>query len=360
MQSELRTAGQHLILGLSGTKLNDLDKQILDQLQPRGVLLLKRNFRQDLAYESWLEDWARLLGDIRSRLPHDDLIISIDHEGGRVHRLPAPLTKFPSPAYFGDFAEQVGFAMALELVSIGVNVSWSPCADINSNPGNPVIGKRAFGDTAAYVAKNACAFASGLARGGIVGCAKHFPGHGDTDVDSHFALPSVSRSLEEIDALELLPFKSLIENGIGCVMTAHILFSQIDKNNPATLSRAILDGVLRQRLGFQGVIVSDDLDMLAVQPLTERPGAFNQALESGLDLFILARHPDCDNTRPLLVGARLAQAIEENPDYHSASQARIRSFISERLLAPTVSAIDADTLAAHAQLVRSIEAGQKE
>ena len=356
MQAELYIAGQHLILGLAGTSLSDLDKRLLDEIQPRGILLLKRNFFQDVAYEVWLERWADLLAQIRSRLSHDDLIVSIDHEGGRVHRVPAPLTKFPAPAYFGDQAEQVAFAMAIELVSIGVNVSWAPCADINSNPHNPVIGKRAFGNTAEYVANSACNFAAGLARGGIIGCAKHFPGHGDTDVDSHFALPSVARSLQEIEAAELIPFRSLIESGIGCIMTAHILFPQIDANFPATLSNKILGGLLRERLGFQGVVVSDDLDMLAVQPLTERPAAFNAAMQSGLDLFILARHPNCDDTRPLLVSQRLMQAIAENPDYHSASQARIRSYISDRLLSPTVCALDAETLAAHAQLAQNIEA----
>ena len=358
MQAELSIAGQHLILGLSGTSLNDLDKQLLEEIQPRGVLLLKRNFAHEIPYQDWLERWAALLADIRSRLSHQDVIVSIDHEGGRVHRVPSPLTKFPSPACFADQAKEVGLAMARELVSIGVNVSWAPSADVNSNPKNPVIGERSFGNTAAYVANSACAFAAGLALGGIIGCAKHFPGHGDTDVDSHFALPSVRRSLEQIEALELLPFRALIEEGIGCVMTAHILFPQIDSENPATLSNKILDGILRQKLNFQGVIVSDDLDMLAVRPLTERAGAFVGALDAGLDLFILARHPNCDDTRPLVVAQRLAQAIANNPDYHPNSDGRIRSYISDRLLAPTVSALDPQTLSAHSELAKKLRSAQ--
>lgn len=354
MQTELHTAGQHIILGLADTKLSDLDKKLIEAIQPRGVLLLKRNFLQDVEYAKWSEIWAQMLSDIRARISHSDLIVSIDHEGGRVHRLPEPITKFPAPRYFREHSYDVGVAMAKELTSLGINVSWSPCADVNSNPKNPVIGERAFGNTPDYVARHACQFAAGLEFGGLIGCAKHFPGHGDTDVDSHFALPTVNRNLADIIKTELVPFQALIHQGISCVMTAHILFPQIDPSNPATLSQKILGEILRQQLGFQGVIVSDDMDMLAVRPLVEKSQALGGALAAGLDLFILARHPTCDDTRPLQVAKNLADAINSNPEYNQKSLERIKNYISQRILSPTVMQLDQSTLDKHKQLAQSL------
>lgn len=317
--SDLSSVGHHFVVGLAGTTLTDLDKKILEDLRPVGVLFLKRNFIHEASYQEWLSKFATLLDQIKAYTGRDKMFFSIDHEGGRVHRTPAPLTHFPYAAYYQDKCFEVAKAMAIELKSIGINLSWSPCVDINSNPNNPVIGERSFGNTAEIVSQKTALFFRGLVENGMLACIKHFPGHGDTVKDSHFDLPSVDLSLEQLINRELKPFSDLINQGCPMVMTSHIIFPQIDPNNPATLSKIILKDILRKKLGFQGVIVTDDLDMHAISKNFSEQIVVQNALLAGCELFIVARHPDGTSDKLLVMANYLKNEISSNVEAKKAS-----------------------------------------
>ena len=280
-----------MIVGLHGTTLTTTEKEILKRLQPAGLLLFTRNFDHTKKYEYWVNKLNDLYDEFRSLTGRKHLLISIDHEGGHVVRVPGPLTKFPYASQYFDKAYEVGQAMAAELLSIGINVSWAPTADIHSNPLNPVIGPRAFGTDAQSASKASVEFLQGLQSKGVAGCAKHFPGHGDTSVDSHYALPVQLATLDDIRKRELEPFKALIKANVPLAMTAHIMFPNIDDKEPATLSHKILTELLRVELKFEGVIVSDDLEMKAVSEKFIKESALPKAFEAGNDMIIMARSP---------------------------------------------------------------------
>jgi len=222
-----------------------------------------------------------------------DAIVAIDEEGGDVTRLyydrGAP---YPGNALLGRIGElalteRTARAVGWQLREVGVNVAFAPDADINSNPDNPVIGVRSFGTDPVAVADHTAAWAGALQATGVAACAKHFPGHGDTAQDSHLALPVVDRSLDELAARELVPFRAAIEAGTELIMTSHILLPQLDRAHPATMSAPVLQGVLRDQLGFEGVIVSDALDMRGASGELGIPTAAVRALAAGVDLLCI-------------------------------------------------------------------------
>ena len=344
--------GNHFIVGLSGTVLSDLDKRILGTLRPAGVLLLKRNFNHGVAYPAWLGELRRLLDDVRAYAEREEIIVSIDHEGGAVMRTPPPLTRFPEPMAYARKAGEVGAAMALELRSIGVNVSWAPLADIHSNPLNPVIGRRALGTTSDEVAQRSLLFARALEANGVLGCAKHFPGHGDTDTDSHRELPRLELTEAELRDRELRPFRALIESGIPFVMTGHILFPKIDPLWPATLSPRIL-AMLRNELGFGNIIISDDIGMGAVADSFATAETLGHAFSAGCDMFIVARAPDTRSERPLALARDLFACLRRHTvteaGLHAAYE-RIRGVCADRISPSTTTPLDAATLQRHEEL----------
>ena len=351
--SQLERFGHHLILGISGTTLSDDDKRALRELKPIGVIFFAKNFRQGTHYQVWLESFKKLIDQVREYAERDLMFLTVDHEGGSVIRTPMPITRFPHPFLLGTLTIEVAKATALELKSLGINVSWSPVADIFSNPENPVIGPRAFGTTAQTAAQNACDYYLGLKESGILGCAKHFPGHGDTSQDSHIELPTLNLTVEDLRSRELIPFQSLIEQQIPMIMTAHILFPQIDADVPATLSNSILNDILRKELKFEGVIVSDDLDMKAVSDMFMKTGTVAKAFNAGCDLFIVSRNI---NSSSLERTYAIAQDFSHSLDNGSldesvvaAAKARI-----EKVLEVTpqyiVHNLDEDTLLRHAKL----------
>ena len=286
--------GLRFIVEPSSVRLSSEERDQLKELRPAGVMFRKRNFLQDAPYEKWLEEYSRLLEEIRVAIGRPKLLVMIDHEGGRVHRFPPPITRFPYPAFYAsseDSIKKVTEAMAVELKSLGVNVSCSPVADIHSNPDNPVINQRAYGRTAEEVCKRVVLCARTFLQHGIVPCAKHFPGHGDTGTDSHFALPVLDKSLVELQTLELQPFGALINEGVPLIMTAHILLPLLDRKYPATLSPAILRDVLRQTMGFDGVVVADALGMNAIKTTVESDEFSNLATKAGVDLLLYVGDP---------------------------------------------------------------------
>ena len=289
-KSQQQSFGNHLIIGISGTTLSDDDKRVLSELQPIGVIFFAKNFLDGVPYEVWVESFQKLNEQIRQYAERERMFTTLDHEGGRVVRTPLPITRFPYAVLWRSHAREVAKATALELKSLGINLSWAPVADIFSHPQNPIIGPRAFGTTPTTVSQGVREYYRGLQELGILGCAKHFPGHGDTSKDSHIELPILNLTVEDLRNRELIPFKTLIEAEIPLIMTAHILFPQIDPDVPATLSRRILQNILREELGFPGVVVSDDLDMKAIAEMFTQPGTVARAFNAGCDLFIISRN----------------------------------------------------------------------
>ncbi|MFD9504967.1 glycoside hydrolase family 3 protein [Streptomyces sp. NPDC060035] len=204
------------------------------------------------------------------RAERDDVLVAIDEEGGDVTRLEVRNgSSFPGNLALGsvddvDLTRAVARELGRRLAECGVNLNWAPSADVNSNPGNPVIGVRSFGADTALVARHTAAYVEGLQAAGVAACTKHFPGHGDTAVDSHHAMPRIDVDLDTLHARELVPFRAAIAAGSKSVMSAHILLPALDPNRPATLSPQILTGLLRQELGYDGLIVTDGMEMDAI------------------------------------------------------------------------------------------------
>lgn len=281
-------------------------------------------------------------------------IVSVDQEGGAVARLRAPFTRFPpmrDVAEAGDPAltEAVGAQTGRECLAAGFNVDFAPVLDIDTNPANPIIGSRAFGRTPEQVATHAGAFARGLRRAGVVGCGKHFPGHGDTAQDSHLELPVLPFDLERLASVEMRPFAALAGE-LEMVMTAHILFPALDPARPATLSTQILEPLLRTRCGFDGVIVSDDLEMKGVAAAFSMADCVRLGLEAGVNLFLICRQED------LLEEAQCEAARLLRDDTPLAVQAldaigRVRALRS-RLCLPPADRVAARSVLADAEAVR--------
>lgn len=204
------------------------------------------------------------------RVERDDVLVAIDEEGGDVTRLEVRTgSSFPGNHALGavdDVAltEAVALELGRRLAACGVNLNWAPSADVNSNPANPVIGVRSFGADTGLVARHTAAYVRGLQAAGVAACTKHFPGHGDTAVDSHHALPRIDVDLSVLQSRELVPFRAAIAAGSRAVMSAHILVPALDPDRPATLSRRILTGLLREELGYEGLIVTDGMEMQAI------------------------------------------------------------------------------------------------
>lgn len=279
------SVGSLLFVGIPAPALDAETRHRLEQLQPGGVVLFRRNV-------GTLQEVARLTAELHA-LPSQPLV-AIDHEGGRVMRLGEPFTQFPPAALIGrtrdvQRALQVGQAMGEELASVGIDLSFAPVLDVHSNPSNPIIGDRAFGSDPELVADMGVALMRGLLAAGVIPCGKHFPGHGDTAKDSHLELPVVRRSRQELERTELTPFRRAIAAGVPMLMTAHVLYPALDADHPATLSRKILTGVLREELGFQGVVASDDLHMRAITDRHDIGAAAVATLAAGADALLVCQ-----------------------------------------------------------------------
>lgn len=274
-------AGHVVMVDMEGTALDTATADFLRQHQVRAICL----FRKNLGAE---DEVRKLTADLRAVMGPDALI-AIDQEGGSVARvtsLPqAPAAMALGAADDAALAQQVGAAVSRGLRSLGINWNFAPVLDINNNPANPVIGERSFGADAERVTRLAGAWMRGAMTEGVACCVKHFPGHGDTHVDSHHALPTVDKSLAELEALELKPFRALAGEA-PAMMTAHIVYPQIDPEHPATLSHSMLTGVLREAMGYDGVVITDALMMKAVHDRYGHAKAAVLTLQAGADLVL--------------------------------------------------------------------------
>jgi beta-N-acetylhexosaminidase len=277
--------GQLLIGSLPGTTITAELRSLAKEFQLGGVILFARNIEAP-------EQVAELAHDLQTLAGDSPLWVSIDQEGGRVARLKAPFTEWPPMAVLGRAADpQLAFrfaaALAVELKAVGITLDYAPVLDIHTNPNNPIIGDRALAGTADAVATLGAAIVRGLQENGVAACGKHFPGHGDTAVDSHLDLPLVEHPPDRIRRVECVPFREAIAAGVAFIMTAHILVPSLDEEQPATLSPRIVQAILREELGYDGVIVSDDLEMKAIARTRTVPDAAVQAVGAGCDALLI-------------------------------------------------------------------------
>jgi len=308
-----RMAGNVIVCGFQGSEAPTRVHDWLSEQCVAGLILFKRNI-EDVRQTSEL-----IAACDPSRDPELPILIAVDQEGGRVARFGEPVLELPPMQKLGaaddvrlthDAAEVVG----RQLRAIGVNLNFAPVLDVDTNPHNPVIGDRAFGRTPEVVIEHALAFAQGLHDGGVLSCGKHFPGHGDTDLDSHVALPTLRHDRARLDAVELRPFRAAAKR-VPSLMTAHVLFESVDASVPATMSRAAIENLLRKEIGFEGAVFSDDLEMKAITARYSVEDAGVQAIEAGCDLLLVCSDLDA--------AARLRDALATEAARNRLFRARL-------------------------------------
>ena len=286
-----RLCGQIIVGGFDGRELSPRFAAALAEGRRGGAILFKRNLPD-------IPTAAALCAAISAAAPADlPPFIAVDQEGGRVTRLPPPFLTLPPMRVLGeigdlDLVRRAGRAVAVELAAVGFNLDFAPVLVVDSNPENPVIGDRSFGRDPALVARAGVAFFQGLREAGVLACGKHFPGHGDTSVDSHFDLPIVTHDRARLDAVELPPFRAAAGAGIASMMTAHVVCEGLDPSVPATLSRAVCTTLLRGEIGFWGVLFSDDLEMAAVAARYSIEESAVASVRAGCDALLVCKSED--------------------------------------------------------------------
>ncbi len=297
--------GQLFFIGISGLALTADEKKFIVENNISGITLFGRNIKEPRQVHDLCAEIQSLSKQQSSRAP---LFIAIDQEGGRVQRIKDPFTVWPPLAQAGKIDNaSVTFQwmnlLGMELASFGINVNWAPCLDVLSNPKNTVIGDRSISSDVLMVEKHASALIRGFIKSGIMSCVKHFPGHGNTLLDSHEALPIETKTMDELHQLELIPFKKGLRSKADFAMTSHILYKNIDPDWPVTLSTRFLQDILRGEFKFRGLIVSDDLGMKA---LSNNYGADEipvLALKAGVDMLLYCNEFE---TPPIAIDALLA------------------------------------------------------
>ena len=280
-----RQVGQLAIAGFAGHSIPDDLRLLAREFDLGGIVLFARNVESP-------EQVAELAREAQTLAREMPLWVSVDQEGGRVARLRSPFTVWPPMLALGrsgdeQLARRFARALAAELRAVGITLDYTPVLDVNTNPKNPVIGDRALGDKPEDVARIGRAVIETLQEEGIAACGKHFPGHGDTTTDSHHELPIIEHPPDRLEAVELVPFGAAIEARVACIMTAHILVPSLDEERPATLSQTIVDGLLKKRLLFDGVVLTDDLEMKAISSRHTLPEATLAALSAGCDGLLM-------------------------------------------------------------------------
>ena len=280
-----RDIGQLLIGSLAGPSISPEIRSLAREFSLGGVTLFSRNIEAP-------EQVAELSIDLQALASELPLWVCVDQEGGRVARLRKPFTEWPPMAVLGrsgsvDLASRFAAALAVELRAVGITLDYAPVLDIHTNPRNPVIGDRALAADADLVARLGTAIVRGLQDNGVAACGKHFPGHGDTSVDSHLELPLVEHPPDRIRRVECVPFREAIRADVAFIMTAHVLVPSLDEEKPATLSAKIVQAILRDELGYGGVILSDDLEMKAIAGTYTVSDAAVQAITAGCDGLLI-------------------------------------------------------------------------
>src|SRR5688572_13273542 len=324
-------AGQLAIAGFAGHTIPQDLKRLAREFDLGGVIYFARNVESP-------EQVAELSREAQELAREIPLWVSVDQEGGRVARLKAPFTVWPPMITLGrsgdrTLAERFARALAAELKAVGISLDYTPVLDVHTNPKNPVIGDRALAERAEDVARLGRAIITTLQAAGIAACGKHFPGHGDTSTDSHHELPLIEHPPDRLEAVELVPFRAAIAAGVASIMTAHILIPALDEDRPATLSPSIVDGLLKRKLGYDGLVLSDDLEMRAIGDRYGIPEATVAAIAAGCDAVLM-----CGATQEQQVAALEAviRAAEEGtlPLKRLEDALARHRRVKERFLAP--------------------------
>lgn len=284
----MNKAGKYFMFGFNGLTPTSAILDFIRRDGLAGVILFQRNIES----REQLIKLTHALQDAAG----GDLLIGIDEEGGRICHIPESIMqKPPSMGSIGrlpmergmEEAYGLGFSLGEGLLQLGINLNFAPVLDVNTNSKNPIIGDRSFSSDPEIVSILASALESGMKDAGIMSCGKHFPGHGETDADSHKSLPVLQHDKNRLDSVELVPFRALIDEGIPALMTAHVVYKGVDPENPATLSEKILKGLLRDELGFAGILFSDDLEMNAITSLMTPSDAAVMAIKAGCDICLI-------------------------------------------------------------------------
>ena len=300
--------GQRLVGGFPGTEMGEEFIRLVREYKIGNVILFQHNVESN-------EQLLKLCRSIRELITRETghrPFITIDQEGGGVTRLPREAVNVPGAmalAAVGDeeAAHRAALLTARELRSFGIDFNLAPSVDVNCNPDNPIIGIRSFGDTPEQVSRYALAALRGYEEGGVLCSAKHFPGHGDTAMDTHVSLPCIDKSLEELERMELRPFQAMIDAGCPAVTTTHILFPHLEPDNlPATMSRRIITGLLKEKMGFRGLVISDCMEMDAIARYYGSAKGTVKAMAAGVDLVFISHTPSV-----LEETARAARAAAE-------------------------------------------------
>ncbi|GIP26973.1 glycoside hydrolase family 3 [Paenibacillus sp. J23TS9] len=284
--------GQLVLVGMDGTTSSGATKELLEKYHVGGFIFYKNNIENT-------KQALQLFNDLKQDNQSNPvpLWMSVDEEGGRVSRMPKDFVKVPTSQAIGkkdskELSKEIGGILGRELSGFGLNMDFAPVLDINSNPQNPVIGDRSFGNKADLVSRLGLAAMEGIKAEKVVPVVKHFPGHGDTSVDSHIGLPVVNHDLTRLRKMELVPFKDAIEDKADVVMIAHLLMPKIDPDHPASFSKKVITDLLRNELGFQGVVISDDMTMGAIEENYDIGKASVSAILAGGNIILVGHDYD--------------------------------------------------------------------
>ncbi|BFK81081.1 beta-N-acetylhexosaminidase [Clostridium baratii] len=304
--------GQLVISGFYGTTLDENILKLIKENKISGVILFNRNVKDSntlLSLNNSLKESNK-----NNKLP---LFISVDEEGGSVTRMPKDIKRLPTNKYIGslnnkDLSYNVGEILGEQLSYFGFNMNFAPVLDINSNPNNPVIGDRSFGNNKDTVAILGTSTMKGIQSKNIISVVKHFPGHGDTSVDSHVNLPVVNYDINRLKSFEFVPFKTAIQNGADAIMVGHILLPKIDSKYPSSMSYEIVTNILRKDLGFNGLVVSDDMTMGAITKNYSIEESSIKAINAGVDLLLVCqKYENTENVLKALKEAALNGTISK-------------------------------------------------
>lgn len=330
--------GQLMFIGLSGHSLTADEKKFIIENNIGGICLFGRNVSEPKQVHALCSEIQSLRHEMPNKTP---LFIGIDMEGGRVARLKPPFNVWPPLKKVGDVDNpsltfELTKCIGDELRAFGINLDFAPCLDVYTNPKNTVIGDRAISDKVEIVEKHASALVRGFIKSNVVACAKHFPGHGNTVIDSHLELPIEEANLERLESVELLPFKKAIKSRVDMIMTAHILFKNIDPDWPVTLSEKFLKNILRDELRYRGIIITDDLGMKAMAKYHKPEDIPVRALQAGCDMLLYCNEPDI----PPIAIESLIEAVAQG----RLSKEQIQESYDKVLELKSIRLIDCDPL----------------
>ncbi len=301
-----RSAGRLAVAGFAGVSIPVELRALAREAELGGIILFARNIEAP----EQVAELAYAAQELSSSVPP---WVSVDQEGGRVARLTAPFTRWPPMRALGNsgdvlLAGRFARALARELRAVGVTLDYAPVLDVDTNPDSPVIGDRALAGDPEQAARLGAAVVAGLQAGGVAACGKHYPGHGDAAADSHVELPVVPHPPERLRRVELEPFRAAAAEGVAAMMTAHVLYPALDDEHPATLSPRIVGDLLREELGFDGLVMTDDLEMGAIAGRHAVEDAAVGAIAAGCDMVLIC---GTDTDRLAAVVEGLVHAMED-------------------------------------------------